>query len=135
MNRGQWRMQVMGWVDYRVSRTRRISHSLFISMVSRGVARGKGVGRNGYQGVGRSGNHEHRDEESKGVRAQERQVITRRRTCGTVNPFPIPNDISTETIPNFSRTHRRRSRGGRRVSEYPFIVGVHWHLAYKLSRG
>jgi hypothetical protein len=129
MSLGQWRMQLMGWVGYRVSRTRRILHSLFISMVSGGKARGRA------QWVSRGRPRYQSRAYGKGVRGQERQVITRRRTCGTVNPFPIPNDISTETIPNFSRTHGCRSRGGRRVSEYPLIVGVHWHLAYKLSRG
>jgi hypothetical protein len=46
----------MGWVDYRVSRTRRISHSLFISMVSGGK---QGAGCNGYQGVDHDTSHEH----------------------------------------------------------------------------
>jgi hypothetical protein len=79
MNRVRWTMQVIGWVDYRVSRTRRTLHSLYISMVSRGC-----------QGVGRNGNHEH-EHRGKGVR--ERQVIT----CGRnvpaeqyiPSPFPI----------------------------------------------
>jgi hypothetical protein len=62
-------------------------------------------------------------------------VITERRTCGTVNPFPIPNNIPTETIPDFSRTHGRRCRGGRRVSEDPFVLGVHWHFDKMGSRG
>ena len=103
-----------------------------LSVGFKGVARGwpqrVSRGRPRYQSRAR-GN-------GQGVRGvEERHVITRRRTCGTVNPFPVSNRIPTETVPNLSRTHGRRCRGGRRVSKDTFILSIHGHLEQIGSRG